>query len=55
MMKIQTQVRNGKTYKIDYYVGITKNTKGDVIQNEKIEELIVVEHSTTEMLKIRRS
>jgi hypothetical protein len=54
-MKIQTQVRNGKTYEIDYYVGITKNTNEDVIQNENMEELIVVEHSTKKLLKIRRS
>ena len=28
-MKVQIQISNGKTYKINYQVDITKNTKGE--------------------------
>jgi hypothetical protein len=38
-MKTQTQLSNGKTYKINCYVGITKDTKGDTIQNKRYRKL----------------
>jgi hypothetical protein len=38
-MNIQIQVSNGKTYKINYYVDTTKNTKRDIIQNKKYRKL----------------